>query len=184
MRLLDGPSNDVVRVFVDGTLVHTGGSWEDYYTLDTESSPTPPRVSRTVDSLLIRSSGTATASVAGEGFLIDDVRLFSGPLVPYIATALAADPVILDTNPLSADVLSGLVAHLTAASAPLPGKPVVFKVAGDEVCTGTTDASGTANCAPLLSAGQVQAILSLGYEAAFVGDETFIASSDTAGLIE
>src|SRR5690242_10301751 len=28
---IDGPRNDVVQVFVDGTLRHTGTTWEDYY---------------------------------------------------------------------------------------------------------------------------------------------------------
>ena len=31
MDFVDGPRNDVVKVYVDGTLRHTGGSWEDYY---------------------------------------------------------------------------------------------------------------------------------------------------------
>jgi hypothetical protein len=81
MQLVDGPSNDIVRVFVDGALMHTGGSWEDYYTLDTESSPTPPdQVSRTVDSLLIRASGTAQANTLGAGFLFDGVSVTTGPV--------------------------------------------------------------------------------------------------------
>jgi hypothetical protein len=81
MQLVDGPSNDIVKVFVDGNLVHTGGSWEDYYRLDTESSPTPPdQVSRTVDSLLIRASGTAQADTLGKGFLFDGVSVTTGPV--------------------------------------------------------------------------------------------------------
>lgn len=82
MQFVDGPSNDVVKVYVDGTLRHTGGSWEDYYTMDTESSPTPPRVSRTVDSILFRTGGTAAPATAGNGFLIDNLSLksLSSPL--------------------------------------------------------------------------------------------------------
>jgi hypothetical protein len=80
MQFVDGPSNDIVQVFVDGVLKHTGGSWEDYYTMDTESSPAPPMLSRTVDSLLIRASGTATPSLAGKGFLFDGVSILSGPV--------------------------------------------------------------------------------------------------------
>jgi hypothetical protein len=81
MQLVDGPSNDIVQVFVDGNLVHTGGSWEDYYKLDTESSPTPAdQVSRTVDSLLIRASGTAEPNTATKGFLFDDVSVTTGPV--------------------------------------------------------------------------------------------------------
>ena len=81
MQFVDGPGNDIVKVFVDGNLVHTGGSWEDYYTLDTESSPTPAdQVSRTVDSLLIRAGGNAAPSTAGKGFLFDDVSVSTGPV--------------------------------------------------------------------------------------------------------
>lgn len=81
MQFVDGPGNDIVQVFVDGNLVHTGGSWEDYYKLDTESSPTPAeQVSRTVDSLLIRAGGTAASSTAGKGFLFDDVSVTTGPV--------------------------------------------------------------------------------------------------------
>jgi hypothetical protein len=81
MQLVDGPSNDIVKVYVDGNLVHTGRSWEDYYKLDTESSPTPAdQVSRTVDSLLIRASGTAQADTLGKGFLFDGVSVSTGPV--------------------------------------------------------------------------------------------------------
>lgn len=80
MHFFDGESNDVVKVFIDGVLVHTGGSWEDYYTMDTESSPTPPMVSRTVDSLLIRASGSPTAGNAGAGFLIDNLSTVTGEI--------------------------------------------------------------------------------------------------------
>jgi hypothetical protein len=81
MQLVDGPGNDIVKVFVDGNLVHTGGSWEDYYKLDTESSPTPAdQVSRTVDSLLIRASGNPQVDTAGKGFLFDGISVTTGPV--------------------------------------------------------------------------------------------------------
>src|SRR5688572_4536339 len=31
MQFVDGPANDVVKVYVDGVLGHTGTSWEDYF---------------------------------------------------------------------------------------------------------------------------------------------------------
>ena len=81
MQFVDGPGDDIVKVFVDGNLVHTGGSWEDYYKLDTESSPTPAdQVSRTVDSLLIRASGNPQVDTAGKGFLFDGVSVTTGPV--------------------------------------------------------------------------------------------------------
>jgi hypothetical protein len=38
MDVIDGPSNDVVKVYIDGALVHTGTSWENYYRYDSEAS--------------------------------------------------------------------------------------------------------------------------------------------------
>jgi hypothetical protein len=78
MDFVDGPSNDVVKIYIDGTLVHTGTSWENYYRFDPESNPTLESNSRTVDSLLFRESGTAHSANAGKGFLIDNVSLMSG----------------------------------------------------------------------------------------------------------
>lgn len=77
MDFVEGPSNDVVKIFIDGILVHTGTSWEDYYRFDPESNPTLVSNSRTVDSLLFRESGIATPANAGNGFLIDNVSLSS-----------------------------------------------------------------------------------------------------------
>lgn len=71
MDFVDGPANDVVRVYVDGTLRHTGTSWEDYFR-DWESNP-----SRTVDSILFRTGGTAAPATAGYGFLIDNMQIMS-----------------------------------------------------------------------------------------------------------
>jgi hypothetical protein len=92
MQFVDGPGNDIVQVFVDGNLVHTGRSWEDYYRLDTESSPTPAdQVSRTVDSLLIRASGTAQADTLGKGFLFDGISVTTGA-VPTSAPGTSPTP--------------------------------------------------------------------------------------------
>jgi hypothetical protein len=72
MYLVDGPANDVVKIFVDGVLKHTGTSWEDYFR-NCESNPT-----RTVDSILFRTGGAAAPATAGNGFLIDNINLVSG----------------------------------------------------------------------------------------------------------
>jgi uncharacterized repeat protein (TIGR01451 family) len=84
MDLLDGPHNDIVKVYVDGTLVHTGTSWEDYYRWCAESNPLPSAAtdqSRTIDSLLFRASvGSGTApGTLGNGFLFDNLSYLSGP---------------------------------------------------------------------------------------------------------
>ncbi len=80
MDFVNGPSNDVVKVYIDGILVHTGTSWENYYRFDSESNPSLVSNSRTVDSLLFRLSGTATSANAGNGFLVDNSSIVSGPV--------------------------------------------------------------------------------------------------------
>jgi hypothetical protein len=76
MLFVDGPGNDVVDVYVDGALRHTGTSWEDYFR-DCESNAT-----RTVDSILFRTGGPPAPSTNGYGFFIDNIRLFSGSAPP------------------------------------------------------------------------------------------------------
>lgn len=86
MDFVDGDSNDVVKIYIDGTLVHTGTSWENYYRFDPESNPSLVSNSRTVDSLLFRMSGTATPANAGNGYLIDAVSLSSSGAVAPVTT--------------------------------------------------------------------------------------------------
>jgi hypothetical protein len=64
-----GPANDVVEVYVDGTLVRTGTSWESYYRDRGEAVPV-------VDQLLFRVKDPAPAT-QGQGLLIDDVVVSS-----------------------------------------------------------------------------------------------------------
>lgn len=81
---LEGPRNDVLRIWVDGSLVHVDTTWEDYYRYCAESQP-PVNVSRTVDSLLFRPVSPA-AGTPGSGFLVDNVSLASGPIPTADAT--------------------------------------------------------------------------------------------------
>lgn len=74
---IPGPSNDVVKIYIDGSLVHSGTTWENYYRVDPESDPTQVHKSRTVDSLLIREAGTADLANLGGGFVIDNIKLLS-----------------------------------------------------------------------------------------------------------
>lgn len=79
MDAVDGPSNDVVKVWIDGVLVHTGTSWENYYRFDSESAfEQSPRIVKTV---LFRESGGANPANAGGGFLIDNYSALSGPIL-------------------------------------------------------------------------------------------------------
>ena len=79
--LLDGPSNDVVKVYIDGALKATGTTWENYYRYDPEaaaSGNTVPVVSK----MLIRESGTAAPDTAGQGFLVDNLAMASTSPIP------------------------------------------------------------------------------------------------------
>jgi hypothetical protein len=72
---IDGPTNDVVKVYVDGSLAHTGTSWDDYYRFDPEvSAEQSPRIVRT---LIIQARGTSHAENSGKGFLFDNFSLNS-----------------------------------------------------------------------------------------------------------
>lgn len=73
---VDGPSNDVVKVYVDGVLMHTGTTWENYYRFDSEALPEGGP--RTVDSVLFRTGGVAAPATMGFGFLIDNLSIRSG----------------------------------------------------------------------------------------------------------
>lgn len=76
---LDGSSNDVVKVWIDGVLVHTGTSWENYYRYDSEASAEQsPRIVKTV---IFRTGGPAASGTAGNGYLVDNLSLISGPIL-------------------------------------------------------------------------------------------------------
>jgi len=85
MDTIDGPSNDVVQVWIDGVLMITGTSWENYYRYDSEASAEQsPRIVKTV---IFRSSGTAVPADAGKGFYFDNLTLSSGPVLVGPPTA-------------------------------------------------------------------------------------------------
>jgi uncharacterized protein (DUF2141 family) len=74
MDFVNGPNNDVVKIYIDGVLKATGTSWEGYFA-DSQPTIAPP----TVDSLLFRVGGTAHPANAGKGYFIDNLTLMSGP---------------------------------------------------------------------------------------------------------
>ena len=85
MQFVPGPHNDVVQVLLDGNVIETGTSWEDYYRYCAESGggtggPLADQ-SRITRDLEFREGGdTNTPSVAGQGFLFDNVDLASGAI--------------------------------------------------------------------------------------------------------
>ena len=66
----DGASNDRVKYFVDGKLVHVGPSWEQFYR-NFQFAEHPMGVP--VQTLLFRLSSTPAPMFAGGGFFIDNV---------------------------------------------------------------------------------------------------------------
>ncbi len=74
MDFVDGPGNDVVKIYVDGVLKKTGTSWENYYRFDPEQTGGGNLLSE-VDTLIFRAGGTAAPATSGNGFLFDKVTL-------------------------------------------------------------------------------------------------------------
>jgi len=71
LETLNGPSNDIVKVFIDGEFVHQGTSWEDYYRYDPEAvAEQSPRIVKTV---LFRASDPPNSGDLNFGFLIDNL---------------------------------------------------------------------------------------------------------------
>lgn len=83
MDTLDGPDNDVVKVWIDGVLKITGTSWEDYYRFDSEASAEQsPRIVKTVIFQSRTGAGPVTNPAdLGKGFLFDNFSMTSGPVL-------------------------------------------------------------------------------------------------------
>lgn len=98
---VDGPSNDIVNIYIDGVLARTGTTWENYYRYDTEAAA--EQTTRTVDSLIFRTSGAAVPSNLGKGFLIDGsvqpVVTYSTDTVAPAAPTAAVTSASTDTTP-------------------------------------------------------------------------------------
>ena len=75
---VSGPGNDVVKVYLDGVLRGTGGSWENYYRYDPGQAANGNVVPVT-RTLMLREGGSVIAAPAtlGNGFLVDDVSYAS-----------------------------------------------------------------------------------------------------------
>lgn len=73
---VEGPSNDVVKIYVDGVLKHTGTTWENYYRNPANNQGS---ATRAIDTLVIRPYTPAQIDNAGKGLLFDNFVLYSGP---------------------------------------------------------------------------------------------------------
>ncbi len=79
MNFVDGPANDVVEIYINGSLVHTGTSWEDYYRYDPEQNGNGNQLFA-VDTLIFMARGTAAPGTSGGGYIFDNVSLWSGSI--------------------------------------------------------------------------------------------------------
>ncbi|MFM7767368.1 MAG: DUF1565 domain-containing protein, partial [Bacteroidota bacterium] len=71
--------NDVVKVWLNGNLIHTGTTWESYYyTTAAErnavATAPAPRL-QAVNSMLFRVAGTAATATSGNGFYFEDFAI-------------------------------------------------------------------------------------------------------------
>jgi hypothetical protein len=167
LDLVPGPRNDVVTVTVDGTITHTGTSWEDYFRFCTESGGGVPNdpfadASRTVDSVLFRTGGTAAPATLGQGWLIDNLTTRS-----FDTTALTAEPFVVDVIPGVSVNVPTVKATLTDGGLPLAGETVTFSTSAGTICSVLTDSNGVAACDA--SASLLDIVLDLGYTATYAG---------------
>jgi len=82
-------SNDVLKVYLNGSLIHTGSTWESYYRLNELITPGEPRL-QAVDSVLFRLAGTAAPGTLGNGFLFENVVVGNVPAPGVLALLGAA----------------------------------------------------------------------------------------------
>ena len=71
--------NDVLKIWLNGSLIHTGSTWESYYYTNTSernavASGPGPRL-QAVDSMLFRVTGTAATGTSGNGFYFEDFAI-------------------------------------------------------------------------------------------------------------
>lgn len=103
IAFVDGAANDVVKIFVDGVLAHTGTTWEDYYRFDSEQLGNLNEVPL-ISKLLFRTSGAAVAANAGNGYLFDRVSLSSSATAPVPSAPPTAPSEDYDGNLDCADI--------------------------------------------------------------------------------
>jgi hypothetical protein len=66
--------NDVLQIWLNGALIHTGSTWESYYYNNERITAGTPRL-QAVDSMLFRVSGTAATGTSGNGFYFEDFAI-------------------------------------------------------------------------------------------------------------
>ncbi len=150
LDLLDGAHNDIAKIYIDGNLVHTGTTWEDYYRFDPEQTGGGNLVP-TVDSLIIRSGGAAVASNSGKGFLFDNFNSTSTTPVPPTPAPTGGQGLV--TNPPA----NNPPANNPPANNPPASNPVVTPTGSGQVLgasTGPVEGCGTRTTGFSTTSGQ------------------------------
>jgi hypothetical protein len=101
----DGVGNDVVKIFVDGVLKHTGTTWENYYRYDPEQAGNHNALPTTSKLLFAARGAPVVTLLQGQGYLIDDVSLDSSTTAPVV-TPPTAEGVPYEGNKTCADLAS------------------------------------------------------------------------------
>ena len=97
IEFMAGPANDVVKVFLNGTLIHTGLSWEAYYYSNLQIVPGEPRL-QAVNSLHFRAGGDSAPATAGAGYYFHAVEVSNTlPSTPASTTSPTAIPTAAPT---------------------------------------------------------------------------------------
>ena len=73
---MNGPGNDVVKIYVDGVLKKTGTTWENYYRYDPEQAGNGNQVPE-IAKMLFRLGGVPAPTNLSNGFLVDGLSLAS-----------------------------------------------------------------------------------------------------------
>jgi LPXTG-motif cell wall-anchored protein len=99
----DGVGNDVVKIFVDDVLKHTGTTWENYYRYDPEQAGNDNALPTTSKLLFAARGEPVVTLLQGQGYLIDDVSLNSSTTAPVV-TPPTAEGVPYEGNKTCADL--------------------------------------------------------------------------------
>jgi hypothetical protein len=110
-----GPANDVVKVFLNGTLIHTGLSWEAFYYSNEQIVPGEPRL-QAVNALLFVARGTAAPATTGAGYYFHAVEVSNIPPTP----APTATPTAIPTAAPTASPTAIPTAAPTASPTAIP----------------------------------------------------------------
>ena len=77
--------NDVVKIWLNDSLIHAGTTWETYYYNNERITTGVPRL-QAVDSMLFRVAGSAAAGTSGKGFYFEDFAIGNVYPVPEPST--------------------------------------------------------------------------------------------------